>query len=225
MFTRPTVTIPTYATAVSGVRLTGPAMTPLLLLDVDGVLNAVTLAPDEAVWPDWRTGTADANGRTWTIRWSPTDVARLLHWHEQGLVELQWLTTWGHHANVALRQLLGAPELAVAGTHDEQGSASDLAAPSLAQVTAAAPDELTGRWWKLDVVRRVVAEEPDRPVIWVDDELRGSGNPYADWARGAGIVAVGPQPDRGLDRADLEVLQRALASPGSAGSPGRGTDE
>ncbi len=185
-------------------------MTPLLLLDVDGVLNAVTLAPDEAVWPDWRTGTADANGRTWTIRWSPAVITRLTSWHDQGLVELQWLTTWGHDANNGLRGLLGTPALTVAGTHDEQGSPSDLSAASLAQVTAAAPDELTGRWWKLDVVRRVLAGEPDRPVIWVDDELRGEGNPYADWARSVGIVTVGPQPDRGLDRADLAVVQRAV---------------
>lgn len=185
-------------------------MTALLLLDVDGVLNAVTRTPDPAVWPDWREGIASANGSTWPIRFSPTVTARVRAWHDSGRVELQWLTTWGHAANDSLRRLLGLPELAVAGTHDDAGSASVLAGTSLAGVTAAAPDALTGRWWKLDVIRRLRAEQPDRRLVWVDDELRGQRNEFAGWARSAGIVAVGPEPSTGLDAQDLATIDAAL---------------
>lgn len=187
-------------------------MIPLLLLDVDGVLNAITPRPDLEVWPDWRSGHSEADGVRWRIRFSPTVIGRLRGWHEQQLVELSWLTTWGHNANGELRGLLGLPKLAVAGTPDDKGSASDLDAASLAGTTAAAPDELTGQWWKLDVVRRIRSEQPDRSLLWVDDELRGQANPFADWAAAAGIVAVGPKPEHGLTASDLEFLQTALGT-------------
>lgn len=183
--------------------------TPLLLLDVDGVLNVVTRTPPD-VWPDWQLGSASADDVTWPIRFSPTVVAQLRGWHEQGRVELQWLTTWGYDANLGLRALLGLPELQVAGTHRDAGSASALGGASLAGVTPAAPDDLTGRWWKLDVVRRLRAEQPERLLLWVDDELRGRRNRFAEWAREAAIVPVGPQPDTGLTREDLAAIDAAL---------------
>ena len=94
---------------------------PLLLLDVDGVLNA--LGDDgqlKAAGGDWRQGWATADGTRWPITWSPAVVARLAAWHDQGRLELQWLTTWGHDANDELRDLLGLPRLAVAGTYQDE---------------------------------------------------------------------------------------------------------
>lgn len=184
--------------------------TPLLLLDVDGVLNVVTRLPDHDVWPDWQLGSACADDVAWPIRFSPSVMAQLRSWHEQRRVELQWLTTWGHAANEGLRDLLGLPELQVAGTHDAAGSSSDLPLASLAGASPAAPDDLTGRWWKLDVVRRLRTEQPDRPLVWVDDELRGPRNRYAQWARGADILAVGPEPSSGLTRDHLATIAAVL---------------
>jgi hypothetical protein len=94
------------------------AAPPLVLLDVDGVLNALgrPLPPE---WDDWKTGRATAAGGSYEIAWSPSVVRRLLEWHEAGQAELQWLTTWGHDANRSLRQLLDMPELVVAGTYDD----------------------------------------------------------------------------------------------------------
>ena len=188
-----------------------PAAPPLLLLDVDGVLNAVTRTPDAHVWTDWVTGTARANGRSWPITFSPTPVARLAAWHRDGAVELRWLTTWGFAANEGLHELLGLPALEVAGVPDGPGSASELAEASLAGSTAAAPDALTGRWWKLDAVRRLLAAEPGRPTVWVDDELRGAGNAFAAWAGSVGIVTVGPDPATGLTTHDLDRIEAFLA--------------
>jgi hypothetical protein len=146
-------------------------MRPLVLLDVDGVLNA--LAVDHPAWDDWQRGTAEAMGRTWPIQWSPTVASRVRAW--QDLAELQWLTTWGHWANEGLHALLGLPVLEVAGYPGDRpaGQPDEQDATALAEVTAAARDELTGRWWKFDVVRRVVAAQPGRPLVWVDDDLAG----------------------------------------------------
>jgi hypothetical protein len=189
---------------------------PLLLLDVDGVLNALA---DEGVcrrvWPDWRSGWATADGARWPIRWSPQVVEALRGWQAEGRVELQWLTTWGHDANVELRQLLGLPRLPVAGTYDdtdrEAGAPEVGAGRSHAAVAPAAPDPLSGRWWKYDVVRRVLQEHPGRRVLWVDDELHDRGMPFRRWAEEhADLVPVGPDPVCGLSPTDLHVLSEAL---------------
>ncbi|MCW2621617.1 MAG: hypothetical protein JWL64_1219, partial [Frankiales bacterium] len=45
-------------------------MKPLVLVDVDGVVNA--LARGHGAWPDWQLGSARALGADWPIQWSPS---------------------------------------------------------------------------------------------------------------------------------------------------------
>ena len=185
-------------------------MTPLLLLDVDGVLNALPDSPDDLeVWPEWESGWARADGSRYHITFSPAVIAQLLAWHESGQVEVQWLTTWGHDANDELRRLLGMPELVVAGTYDAPTPTATGAA-SHAEVAPAAPDPLSGRWWKYDVVRRVLNDNPGRTVIWIDDELF-EDNRFSRWAAAQpDVVAVGPNPRCGLTAADLSRITEHL---------------
>lgn len=193
-------------------------MTPLLLLDVDGVLNAFGGdAGDLAAWQEWSAGWATADGGAWHITFAPAVVSRLVSWQNEGLVELRWLTTWGHDANGELRTLLEMPHLAVAGTHQDEGEAGAPAAlAASAGVTHAAaapsaPDPLSGGWWKYDVVRRLLTADPDRLLIWVDDEL-APGSPYRAWADDQPQVrAVGPDPAVGLSPADLDTIARYLS--------------
>ena len=186
-------------------------MTPLVLLDVDGVLNAVDADPDPRVWPDWQRGRAHAGGRAWPIAWSPSVVQAVLSWRE--VADVRWLTTWGSLANGALRELLGLPELPVAGAPGGAalGSASDGAQGSLAAVTAAAPDELTGRWWKFDVVRELVHAEPDRPLVWLDDDLAGQRDIREWMSARSRCLLVSPTPRTGLRPDDLDLVARFLA--------------
>jgi hypothetical protein len=186
---------------------------PLLLLDVDGVLNALADEVDPSTWPSWRQGHATADGTAWPIRWAPDAVARLRSWHESGHLELQWLTTWGHEANLELRALLGLPELAVAGTYDDvdddAGSIEPDAAGAHAAVAPSAPDELSGRWWKHDVVRRLHHAQPHRRIVWIDDELHAD-SPHRTWAESVGIVAIRPDPRSGLRPIDLAVVASVI---------------
>ena len=195
-------------------------MTPLLLLDVDGVLNALSDdLPDTSVWPRWQRGFAATDGMSWPIVFSPDVVARLVRWHEQGLVELQWLTTWGHSANGELRALLGMPELLVTGTYDHAdhaGGAVETRGASHAAAAPSAPDPLSGRWWKYDVVRRVLAEQPERLVVWVDDELHDNDSPFRRWALAqAHLHPMGPDPYYGLTKAALDAVELLLRTGGS----------
>lgn len=168
-------------------------MVPLLLLDVDGVLNAVDYPhPDFSVWPDYCVVDADALEHTWTIWYSPTVVRTLLEWHESGRVEIQWLTTWEDMANgIGFKPEL--PELEVAGWRNE-------------------PVEGYG-WWKLAVVKRLRAEQPHRQIIWIDDDLSydTEANEWLDSATEAEDVwPVRPRTTTGLTPEHLEHIEARL---------------
>lgn len=186
---------------------------PLVLLDVDGVLNAVPRFGDPGAWTDCRSGEADAAGSRFRITWSPTVVDAVLAWRE--VADVRWLTTWGHDANVSLRRLVGLPELAVAGTYDEpvdQGGAgaADLGAGSHAARTPAAPDPLTGRWWKFDVVREIVRADPSRRIVWLDDDLAGQDDIRIWMRREVICLLVAPEPSSGLTADHLESVDAFL---------------
>lgn len=199
-------------------------MRPLLLLDVDGVLNALTDDGEhEDAWPQWCRGRAQADGTSWPILWAPDVVTHLRSWHDAGLVEMQWLTTWGHDANDQLRSLLGLPRLVVAGTYAEfdlDGAMADVEADAHAAVAPSAPDALSGYWWKYDVVRRVLDQSPGRRVIWVDDELHHEAGAFRRWAEEhPEVLPVGPDPMRGLVADDLDTIQKFLQAVSMERSP------
>jgi hypothetical protein len=187
---------------------------PILLLDVDGVLNALDRLPAaRGGWDDWQHGSATADGTRWPITWSPQVVGTLRDWHERGWVELRWLTTWGHEANDELRRLLGLPPLAVVGTYHDIGAPSGGAGAgaSHASVTPAAPDPLSGRWWKYDHVVTLLRDEPERRFLWVDDDLDRLDGEFVRWAETqASITAIVPDPRRGLTAADLQAIAAVL---------------
>ena len=164
---------------------TGPAP-PIWLLDVDGVLNAVTLRADRSVWPRWRTGTARADGRSYPITFAPDLMAGIRELHDRGSVDIRWLTTWGHDANRELRRLLDLPEFPVVGV------------PSHADV-----------WWKLPLAQQVAREQ--RPLIWTDDDLARSASALEWLDRLAQpALAIGPRPDVGLRPEHLDGIARFI---------------
>lgn len=185
-------------------------MRPLVLLDVDGVLNVLG-EESRATWDVLMAGRATADGTSFSIMWSPEVIQTLNGWIEDG-VEVQWLTTWGHDANHSLRHLVGLPELPVAGTYDEhwRGASESTPAASHAEMAPAAPDPLTGEWWKYDVVQRLLRQHPDRLLVWIDDELflPSPFRRWADWHER--VHAIGPDGDLGLTQDDLDEIASML---------------
>jgi hypothetical protein len=146
-------------------------MNPLWLLDVDGVLNAVTSDPDGVMWREWKQAFAEAQGRRWPICYAPAVTERIAALHNNGQVEVRWLTTWRHDANASLRHVLDLPELTVVADASGPIALTEGEASSHGAAVASAYGAASG-WWKLDALRQLIAREGgERPLVWTDDEL------------------------------------------------------
>jgi len=182
---------------------------PLWLLDVDGVLNAVNIIEDlqalegDINWPDYQVGRALSGrpaGHTYKIIWSPTLVKRITALVEEDLVEIQWLTTWEERAQTQIGPLLGLP-------HFELPGKRDLGAEHQSLITGAGD-----YWWKFPLAREAVAETPQRPLIWTDDDLVSVPEATA-WARkrwqdGGGMaMLVNPAWEIGLSPRQMDAIE------------------
>jgi membrane-associated protease RseP (regulator of RpoE activity) len=168
----------------------------VLLLDVDGVLNAVR--PD--LPEGWRRGTF--NG--YVLSWDPTVVDRLREWHESGRVELQWLTTWTQLADQLLAEPMGLPR--GLRTHDRD----DVLPTGFGGRLAAASG-----WWKLAAAQAVAQAEPGRRIVWIDDDLVDQAADTSEWlAANAHVLVVSPDFSTGLTHAELDRVEAWLAVAG-----------
>ena len=172
-----------------------PASPPVLLLDVDGVLNAVLLDLPEG----WQRGVY--NG--FVLSWDPTVTARLRGLHESGRVELQWLTTWTENADKLLAAPMGLPRgLRTHGRDDV--------------LSTGFHGELRGisGWWKLAAARAVAEAEPGRRIVWIDDDLAVQGEDTSEWLAANGqVLVVAPDLVTGLTHAELDRVEAWLAEP------------
>ena len=172
--------------------MAGTSDVPILLLDVDGVLNAASLD----LPADWARGTF--NG--FVLQWDPTITARLRRLHESGRVEIQWLTTWTTDADRLLAEPMGLP----------RGLRTHARAD-------AAPTGFAGRlrgsagWWKLAVAREVAEAEPDRRIVWIDDDLALQAADTGEWlAAHPHVLVVAPELRRGLTHEELDAVEAWL---------------
>ncbi|MGY1805043.1 HAD domain-containing protein [Blastococcus sp. SYSU D00922] len=170
------------------------AAPPVLLLDVDGVLNAVRRDLPEG----WRRGTF--NG--YVLSWDPTVVARLRAWHEAGRVELQWLTTWTRLADELLAESMGLPR--GLRTHDRDDV--------LPTGFGGERRGISG-WWKLAAARAVAEAEPRRRIVWIDDDLADQAEDTTEWLAAHGhVLVVAPDFGTGLTHAELDRVEAWLAA-------------
>lgn len=168
---------------------------PLLLLDIDGVVNAyayrpgTTALPNDAFTDLQEFPVLTDGGQSFRFWVSPMLVASLLVLAEQ--VEVAWLTTWQDQANSRVAPALGLPAFPVA--------ARDCAA--------------LGRWdsdWKVQAA--LEALQLGRPLIWADDTEIGPRARRVFAASGVQHQLIVPHPRVGLTRADLEAMSRFAAA-------------
>ena len=165
---------------------------PILLLDVDGVLNTARADPPDG----WAQGTF--NG--YVLTWDPTVTARLRELHESGRVEIQWLTTWTTDADRLLAEPMGLPRGLV--TH----ARADAAPTRFAGVFG-------GRsgWWKLTAAQAVAHAEPDRRIVWIDDDLAVQAADTGEWLGARPhVLVVAPDLFVGLTHDQLDEIEAWL---------------
>jgi hypothetical protein len=173
-----------------------PTPPPVVLLDVDGVLNAVQPRRPEG----WRRGTFSG----FVLTWDPTVTARLRGLHESGRVELQWLTTWTDRADELLAEPMGLPRgLRI---HGREGVLSTGFRGQLRGLHG---------WWKLAAARAVAKAEPGRRIVWIDDDLAVPAADTSEWlATNAQVLVVAPDLVAGLTHGELDRVEAWLADPG-----------
>lgn len=169
-----------------------------LYLDVDGVLNAVSLDRPDWEWPDAQLRTV--NG--YSIRWSATLVARLNRLVARPQVTAYWVTTWGADAPRVLSPELGldAGDWPVLGDRERERAIDTLASSGLST------------WWKLEAVRAHLPE--GAPAIWVDDDLARDPAAWRWAGEQADLMAISPDTSLALTPVDLAAMERHVDAHG-----------
>lgn len=157
---------------------------PVLLLDVDGVLN---VHPHTGGW-DRPPTKAKCAGLP--INWEPQVGERLRHIHDTGLAEIRWSTTW-------------------CGLTRQLAALAEIVGINAAAAFAYRPANKT--WGDLKLEAALAVLEDGRPLIWVDDEEVAAARrlyPQVACAEREGrALLVAPVSEYGLQPADLDLIE------------------
>jgi hypothetical protein len=70
-------------------------------------------------------------------------------------------------------------------------------------------------WWKLAAARAVAEAEPDRRIVWIDDDLADQAEDTSEWlAANEQVLVVSPEYTTGLTHAELDRVEAWLAGTG-----------
>jgi len=155
---------------------------PILLLDIDGVLNPVPFDRADVDWafePSFMAGPYQMNFSKEML-----DAVQRLP------VQIQWLTTWCMvpHRNELKDQL--EPVLGL---------------PPYPYHHAVSPTKMSDRtWWKLRVVRRLLVDHPwNQRFVWIDDDIEGEVADLFDDR----VLTIQPRSNIGITRRHIELIE------------------
>jgi hypothetical protein len=144
------------------VKVTGLGK-PVWLLDIDGVVNAISKKPPTYLWAadKWiQTTVANVHGE-WPILTAQPVVDFINEIHHLGRAEVRWHTTRQEEAlDFADAVGLGGFKVAEAPEYHEYGPRF-----MARQIAGQKPT-----WWKLPAAERVIGDEK-RPLLWTDDDI------------------------------------------------------
>lgn len=173
-----------------------PGEKPLILVDVDGVINHRIMFSSSARRHlahrhGWRTGRAWSNGEASALIVNPAFGQLLRSLAEDTGAELAWATTWEDAANLYIAPLAGLPQLPVAAPAPYKAKAG-----------------------------HVVPWTGGRPWVWLDDSERelAAADLLANQA-GQPHLCVRVNPARGLTAADVTQARAWLSGKPAGDAP------
>jgi hypothetical protein len=171
---------------------------PVWFMDIDGVLNIFPKGtPPQGI----ETGeaspfVASPYGETmmFPITWKPEIIKRILDMHNEGIVEVKWLTTWGRGANYGLHELIGLPKLDVVADPEDQ------------------PYRSMGwhTWWKAAAVRAYLTQNNPSKIVWTDDDLIYHKHRITDIVETTNIRVFSPADHKGITHSQLDIIEQFL---------------
>lgn len=166
-----------------------PVAKPLMLLDVDGVLNIL----EDPIWNDTKKCKALNEGPNkgyYPINYSPKMINEINQLSRADMIEVQWLTTWDKCARKDLAKKIGIDDF-------------QLARDPVLKL----PKEVAA-------VRRA-EEYPERPIIWVDDHLRYFELDVDFWSKRKSVLFVCTERLQQLTPQDIETIKHFAKDPKS----------
>lgn len=160
---------------------------PVILLDVDGVLNAVPH------WDPTARGFQDFKMKTCATYYDITHSQQMADRLSALDADIVWLTTWEDRANEWIAPLFGWPELPVIFGGEEWYRPG---------------------WWKSTVAEKFIGEDP-RPFIWIDDDLRHATPSELEWINwydenGYKNLLVAPDTHVGITPFQIDCMEKFI---------------
>lgn len=159
-----------------------------LYLDVDGVL--CPFGPEGP--SDWGTDFVHAAIGLTGVHYAPGLVEELNRLSHRPGVRFVWLTSWEDMAPQYLCRAIGLD-----GRHWP--------------VLRCGEQNGIHEWWKLEAIQRDIERYSPVRAVWIDDQL-GFEEAAGAWTSmvGSGILAISPEPRRGISRAELRRIKAFL---------------
>jgi hypothetical protein len=174
-------------------------MTPLILLDVDGVILPERAAPGGTEMEFQTLTMIDYEGIQ-VDRYFRLPVVAALN-AASADAEIRWHTMWGDSARSHLAPAIGLGEF---GVTDPRPEGAGLPSRGLWSLT----------WWKMQWVFTLLEANPGRPILVVDDNLSADlAEHLAVRDEVATLSWIQPRSSRGLDRLDLAALAAWVRNP------------
>ena len=154
---------------------------PLILIDVDGVLNVITSAKERRrllYHAGWLQAHAALNTGTYRLLYNPDSGPLLSQLAAETGAELAWGTTWEEYANLIVGPLIGLPRLPVCPVADFPHKANGIVPWTAGRPFIWFDDEP-------DAAEVTAALAGDQPHLVVRvDEREGLTEAHVDTARG-----------------------------------------
>lgn len=180
---------------------------PVLLLDIDGVINSLLKKPPAHAWAshDWNAAEYTFLGTDWPLLWSTPVIEWLNSLGDR--VEVRWHTTWQHEAS-AFAKIVGLPlDWPVAVSPEFDLAHSNWSEFAKSQIMAR-----RSTWWKYAAGERVLTDE-QRHLLWIDDDLelktpRGQRRHLA--GLGPKVCLISPDGHTGITRKHMLQVESFL---------------